>query len=112
MTGKPEVIGLLVGLVPINARVLSGLANFRVVGKPELILGPDLFGGQAVTPFNVASNYRNLIHHRAATLKNLITGNSAFPEATHFQFQWRLLIGYTLSQRPVTWERIRLLHSA
>jgi hypothetical protein len=78
---------LFVGLAPINARVLSGLANFRVIGKPELILGLDLFGGQAVTPFPIASNYRNLTHHRAATFKNLITGNSAFPEATHFQFQ-------------------------
>src|SRR5229473_2210925 len=35
--------------------------------------------GQA-TPFRIASDYRNLTHHRAATLKNLITSNSAFPE--------------------------------
>ncbi len=33
------VIGLFVGLVPINARVLSGLANSRVVGNSEANLG-------------------------------------------------------------------------
>jgi len=34
--------------VPVNALVLTGLANFRVVGKLEVILGADLFGGQVV----------------------------------------------------------------
>jgi hypothetical protein len=48
MTGNPEVISSSVGLVPINALVLTGLANFRVVGKPEVILGLDLFGSQVV----------------------------------------------------------------
>ncbi len=37
MTGKPEVIGSSVELVAINALVLSGLANFRVVGNTETI---------------------------------------------------------------------------
>jgi hypothetical protein len=37
MTSKPEVIGSSVGLVPLNALVLTGLANFRVVvGNPEV----------------------------------------------------------------------------
>jgi hypothetical protein len=38
MTGKPEVIGSSVALVPRNALVLNGLATFRVVGKPRVIL--------------------------------------------------------------------------
>ena len=38
MTGKPEVIGSSVGLVPRNALVLSGPANFRVVGYSETIV--------------------------------------------------------------------------
>jgi hypothetical protein len=37
MTGNPEVISSPVGLVPINALVLTGLANFRVVGYSETI---------------------------------------------------------------------------
>jgi hypothetical protein len=32
ITGNPEVIGSSVGLVSINALVLTGLGNFRVVG--------------------------------------------------------------------------------
>ncbi len=35
-------------LVPLNALVLTGLATFRLVGQPEVILGPDLFGRQVV----------------------------------------------------------------
>jgi len=35
ITGKPEVMSSPVGLVPINALVLTGLANFRVVGNSE-----------------------------------------------------------------------------
>jgi hypothetical protein len=31
-----------------NALVLTGLTTFRVVGKAEVIFGPDLFGGQVV----------------------------------------------------------------
>jgi hypothetical protein len=34
MTGKPEVIWRS---TTINALVLTGLANFRVVGNPEVI---------------------------------------------------------------------------
>jgi hypothetical protein len=45
ITGKPEVIGSSTGLVPPNALVLTGLATFRTVGKPGIILGPDLSGG-------------------------------------------------------------------
>jgi hypothetical protein len=37
ITGNPEVISSPVGLVPTNALVLSGPANFRVVGNPEVI---------------------------------------------------------------------------
>src|SRR5713101_2286401 len=37
MTGNPEVISSPVGLVPTNALVLTGLANFRVVGNSETI---------------------------------------------------------------------------
>jgi hypothetical protein len=37
MTGKPEIIGSSVGLVPRNALVLSGPANFPVLGNSELI---------------------------------------------------------------------------
>ena len=52
VTGNPEVIGSSAGLVPLNALVLSDLANFRVVGNPEAIrfdvvekwLGRVLFG--------------------------------------------------------------------
>jgi hypothetical protein len=33
LTGKPEVIGSPVGLAMINALVLTGLANFPLVGK-------------------------------------------------------------------------------
>jgi hypothetical protein len=43
---QPTVIRKCPRLVP-NALVLTGLANFRVVGKPE-ILGLDLCGGQVV----------------------------------------------------------------
>jgi hypothetical protein len=48
MTGNPEVISSPVGLVPTDALVLTGLAFFRVVGYSEVVLGPDLFGGQVV----------------------------------------------------------------
>jgi hypothetical protein len=37
VTGNPEVITSPVGLVPINALVLTGLANFQVVGYTEVI---------------------------------------------------------------------------
>jgi hypothetical protein len=37
MTGNPEVIGSSAGLVPLNALVLTGLANFRVLGNSEVI---------------------------------------------------------------------------
>jgi hypothetical protein len=37
VTGNPEVISSSVGLVPTNALVLTGLANFRVVDNSELI---------------------------------------------------------------------------
>jgi hypothetical protein len=38
-----------------------------MVGKPEVILGLDLFGGQVVNAFYFASDYRKLTHHPAAT---------------------------------------------
>jgi hypothetical protein len=38
MTGNPEVIGSSVGLVLTNALGLTGLANFRVAGKPEVMV--------------------------------------------------------------------------
>ena len=38
ITGNPQVIGSPVGLVPSNALVLTGLATFRVVGNPKVIL--------------------------------------------------------------------------
>jgi hypothetical protein len=31
-----------------NALVLTGLATFRLVGKPEVILGLDLFGDRVI----------------------------------------------------------------
>src|SRR2546422_7634140 len=37
VTGNPEVIRSPVRLVPRNALVLSGPANFRVVGQPEVM---------------------------------------------------------------------------
>ncbi len=37
IAGKREVTGSAVGFVPTNALVLTGLANFRVVGKSEVI---------------------------------------------------------------------------
>jgi len=37
--------------------------SWRIVGKPEVILGPDLFGGQVVNVLYVASDYRKLTHH-------------------------------------------------
>jgi hypothetical protein len=40
ITGNPEVIGLSTGLVPRNALVLTGLANFRVVANSEAIQLP------------------------------------------------------------------------
>jgi hypothetical protein len=40
ITGKPEVIGSSTGLVPRNALVLPGLATFRVVGNPGIIVTP------------------------------------------------------------------------
>ena len=49
MTGNPEVIGSSAGLVPRNALVLTGLANFRMVGHQEVI-------------------QRDLFHHLAETL--------------------------------------------
>ena len=48
MTGKPEVINSSVGLAATNALVLTALANLRVVGKRELILGLDLFDWRVV----------------------------------------------------------------
>ena len=45
MTGNPELIRRPSDLIPTNAPVLTGLATFRVVGKPEVILGLDLFRG-------------------------------------------------------------------
>jgi hypothetical protein len=36
------------GLVPRNAIVLTGLATIQVVGKPEVVLGTDMFDGQVV----------------------------------------------------------------
>ena len=37
ITGKPEIIGSSSKSVPTNALVLTGLANFLVVGKQEVI---------------------------------------------------------------------------
>jgi hypothetical protein len=48
MTGNPEVSSSPVGLVPTNALVLTELVKSRMVGNPEVILRPDLFGGQVV----------------------------------------------------------------
>jgi len=42
VTGNPEVISSPVWSVPINALVLTGLANFRLVADPEVIQ-QDLF---------------------------------------------------------------------
>jgi hypothetical protein len=39
-----------------NALVLTGLANFRVVGYSEVILEPELSGGRSPTPDK--SDYR------------------------------------------------------
>ena len=50
ITSNTEVIGSSAGLVPRNALVLTGLATFRVVGQPEVIPGPDLFGGPVSSP--------------------------------------------------------------
>jgi hypothetical protein len=41
VTSKPETIDSSVGLVPRNALGLTDLANFRVVGNPEVI--PPIF---------------------------------------------------------------------
>jgi hypothetical protein len=41
MTGNLEVMSSSVGLIPRNALVLTDLANFRVVGNPEVI--PSIF---------------------------------------------------------------------
>ena len=38
MTGHPEVTSSPVGLVPINALVLTGLVTLRVVGNSETTL--------------------------------------------------------------------------
>jgi hypothetical protein len=40
MPGNPEVISLFFELVPTNALVLTGLANFRVVGNSEIMPAP------------------------------------------------------------------------
>jgi hypothetical protein len=53
---NPEVISSPVGLVPTNAFAMS---YSRVVGKPEVIIGPDMFGGQGVNAFYIASVYLN-----------------------------------------------------
>src|SRR6267142_7027533 len=45
------------GQVPINALV-SCRNSLRIVAQPEVILGPDLFGGQVVNVFYLASDYR------------------------------------------------------
>jgi hypothetical protein len=37
MTSNAEVINLFFELVPTNALVLTGLANFRAGGEPEVI---------------------------------------------------------------------------
>ena len=37
ITGNPEVISSSAGLVPRNALVLTGLADFLQVGNPEII---------------------------------------------------------------------------
>ena len=36
------------GLVPRNVLVLTGLATFRVVGKPQVVLGTNVLDGQVV----------------------------------------------------------------
>jgi hypothetical protein len=36
------------GLVPTNALVLTGLATFAVVGKPQVVLGTNMLDGQVV----------------------------------------------------------------
>jgi len=38
----------------------------RIVGKPEVTLGPDLFGGQVVNALYIASDYQKLTYHCAA----------------------------------------------
>ena len=58
LTGKPEIISSPLGLVPTNALVLTGLATFWVVGKPEgyptwtegLVLRSRLVGSHRLVP--------------------------------------------------------------
>jgi hypothetical protein len=47
---------------------LSGLANSRIIGKPEVTLGPDLFGGggQVANAHYIASDHQKLTHQGAA----------------------------------------------
>jgi hypothetical protein len=48
----------------MSTLLLSADDSGRVVGKPEVILGHDSFGGQIViSPFHIASDYRKLINH-------------------------------------------------
>jgi len=63
VTGKLEVIAWSIGLVPRNALVLTGLATFRMVGKPEVILEPDLLVVRLSTSFYIALHYQELTHH-------------------------------------------------
>jgi hypothetical protein len=62
MTGNTEVMRSPVGLVPINAQVLTEPVNSRMVGDPEVTLRPDLFGGQVVKALFIAPDYRKLAH--------------------------------------------------
>jgi hypothetical protein len=38
----------------------------HIVSKPEVTLGPDLFGGQVVNALYIAWDHQKLTHHRAA----------------------------------------------
>jgi hypothetical protein len=55
------------GVVLINAFAMS---YSRVVGKPEVIIGPDMFGGQDVNAFYIASVYRKLTRHQTSLGNN------------------------------------------
>jgi hypothetical protein len=51
-----------------NTVALTEPINSRIVGNPEVILGPDLFGGQVVNAFYIASGCRKLTRYRMAGL--------------------------------------------
>ncbi len=63
VTRKPEVIRSSVGLVPTNALVLTGLATFRLVGKPQVILSLRFVRWLGCQRIYIPSDYRKLTYH-------------------------------------------------